>query len=306
MDYASDRYVDYLRLAQDETSTSETLAKIAKIPGFQSLVARNPNASSELLEDLSLSIDPWVRYLVAIHNSTLEATLENLSKDSEISVRVAIAENQRTPASALKNLALDEEDSVRETVAGNPHSPISTRELLAKDNNPLISFIATLPTKFLETENLYADILARNDTPKKVLNEVLLDNEAESILDAVENPSLSQSTMLHICFDEEIGLFTNEWESSWQNMFLAAIARHQNVPTGLLALLNSYTSALDCTEAIAKNPKTPIKIIEELSLDEREDIRGAIALNPSTPEKTLSTLREDEHWYVQKCLKDRK
>jgi pentose-5-phosphate-3-epimerase len=44
---------------------------------------------------------------------------------------------------------------------------------------------------------------------------------------------------------------------------------------------------------VARNPNTPIKILEELAKDEDEGVRGGVARNPNTPIKLLEELAKD-------------
>ena len=44
----------------------------------------------------------------------------------------------------------------------------------------------------------------------------------------------------------------------------------------------------------AKDPNTPIKILEELSKDSHYSIRCLVAKNPNTPVRILETLFKDE------------
>jgi hypothetical protein len=48
---------------------------------------------------------------------------------------------------------------------------------------------------------------------------------------------------------------------------------------------------------LARNPNTPVGVLEILFKDEEEDIRGRVALNTNTPPGELEILSKDE-WFV--------
>jgi len=53
---------------------------------------------------------------------------------------------------------------------------------------------------------------------------------------------------------------------------------------------------------LAKNPNTPIHILEELSKDEDNWVRQYVAKNPNTPIQFLEELSKDEIWYIRYAI----
>ena len=49
----------------------------------------------------------------------------------------------------------------------------------------------------------------------------------------------------------------------------------------------------------AKNPNTPVSVLETLATDENCDVRRRAASNPNTPASTLETLATDENYWVR-------
>jgi hypothetical protein len=50
---------------------------------------------------------------------------------------------------------------------------------------------------------------------------------------------------------------------------------------------------------VARNPKTPIEILINLSKDENWSVRCNVASNPKTPIEILTNLSKDENWSVR-------
>jgi hypothetical protein len=50
---------------------------------------------------------------------------------------------------------------------------------------------------------------------------------------------------------------------------------------------------------VAKNPKTPVGVLRELSKDEDGGVRRVVAENPNTPVDVLKELAKDDYWRVR-------
>ena len=98
-------------------------------------LAKNKNASPEILEKLAEDEDANVRYAVAKNPKTPVNILIKLADDKDKLVIYAVAENPNTPAEFLKNLAEDRDWFIRWEVASNPNTPIEVLRKLAKNDS---------------------------------------------------------------------------------------------------------------------------------------------------------------------------
>lgn len=82
-------------------------------------LARNPNTSIEVLEQLSKDEYFRVRIEVAINNNTPSNVLVELSNDKDYRVRIEVAINTNTPIEVLEFLTNDKDYRVREISSEN-------------------------------------------------------------------------------------------------------------------------------------------------------------------------------------------
>ena len=102
-------------------------------------LAKNKNASPEILEKLADDEDANVRYYVAENPKTPADILKKLAReDEESGVRQAVAYNPNTPADILKKLAEDKDDDVKWAVAANTKTPVDILKKLADDKDDYV------------------------------------------------------------------------------------------------------------------------------------------------------------------------
>lgn len=103
------------------------------------LIAGNPEASPELLDQLSYSPEKSIRSRVAENAATPLGTLATLLSDFESDVKLSLVHNPALPVMFLKQLVLDENPDVRYGLAENPRIPILFLEILKHDDNPYVA-----------------------------------------------------------------------------------------------------------------------------------------------------------------------
>jgi hypothetical protein len=132
-------------------------------------LARNPNLSAGLLEELSEDKDSDVREAVARNPNAPVEALTELAQDEDWRVRRGVAETPSTPTDLLSELARDAHGNVLFAVAGNPNTPVEALTELAQDKDGDVRWrVAENPS-----------------TPAEVLAELAQD-EAEAVRKAAE------------------------------------------------------------------------------------------------------------------------
>ena len=100
-------------VASNVGAPNEVLKELLSQNKLRQTIARNPNCSLELLQELTKDADLAVRRNVARNPCASLEILEQLANDVEEDVRSAVASNPNTLSALLKILANDESDSVR-------------------------------------------------------------------------------------------------------------------------------------------------------------------------------------------------
>lgn len=76
------------------------------------------------------------------------------------------------------------------------------------------------------------------------------------------------------------------------------LARNPNTPVELLEVLATDRSQ-DVRYWVAQNPSTPVELLKILATDESSNVRYAVARNPNTPVEILKILATDENCNVR-------
>lgn len=130
-------------LAQREDAPQDVLRILALEEKL--LVAGNPSAFPEALDELTRGQRTCVRWEVASNPSTPAAALEKLARNKYYCIRRAVAQNPSCPSSLLSYLALDSFGVVRSAVAARKdcppralarlvHDPVTRVKRTAEDN----------------------------------------------------------------------------------------------------------------------------------------------------------------------------
>jgi 3-methyladenine DNA glycosylase AlkC len=227
--------------------------------GIQDVATRRSLATSletkaEILGLLANDEDFYVRRAVAQHPNTTISALAQLSHDTEAQIRFFVAINPNTTTEFLNKLALDKYGEIRAQVAKSPNIMIELLEELAEDD-------------YSETQYQVAN---NPSTPSYVLEKL-----AKKYLE------LAQSQQLWSC----------------QAAVLSAIAQNENTPVAILDQICSINNidnqywllSLD----VAKNPKAPTYLLQQLADHEDIDVRRAVARNVNTPQFVIDSLTKD-------------
>jgi 3-methyladenine DNA glycosylase AlkC len=151
------------------------------------LIAENPNTPYEILTQLSIDKDDWVRRAIAVNSKTSPEILAQLARDKDYWVRKAVAEHPNTPPEVLAQLANDKSGLVREQIAWNPNTTPEVLAQLAKDEDYyLIKAVAVNPNTHPESlaqlakdERSYVrENVAQNpNTPPEILAQLSEDKD---------------------------------------------------------------------------------------------------------------------------------
>lgn len=98
------RLMDIPRIRNLDLEEIQIIFKDEKLKGF---VAKHPNTSAILLEELAQHENVFVRWDVAQNANTSPEVLAKLAEDPSFDVRRAVAQNPNTPKETLEWLAMD-------------------------------------------------------------------------------------------------------------------------------------------------------------------------------------------------------
>jgi hypothetical protein len=149
----------------------------------------------------------------------------------------------------------------------------------------------------------YARAVAQNPSaPTSILERLSrsVDPEVKGLV--AENPNTSLPTLFHLGVSypsrvvrnpllplillENPGIFSGIPQESLRFMLTK-----KDIPEAFLEWAYQNIKHLRIREAVARNPKTPASLLEELLFDASETVREGAAKNPSTPQETLQLLR---------------
>jgi hypothetical protein len=229
---------------------------------FQDLIVawktiQNPQVSNQTLEQLATSEWLILREAVALHPKTPITILEQLVKDfnSEVrlvardfysKVRLAVAKNPNTPADLLEQILTTSDNITVHTISKNT-----------------IIAIKEIKVAIANHQNARIQLL------EKLANENSREEESHQI--AVKNLILRQAPQI-----ENI-LTTYIEKNSSQLMKLSVLLQ----PLTSINILTKYSRSPLWWEryAVAKNPRTPLKVREKLIQDGNRIVRAAARSN---------------------------
>lgn len=261
-----------------------------------SKLGNNPNTPADILQALANSDDESIRFFVARNPSTPADTLKILAHDNATFawryVRGNVGLNPNTPDSILKLLAQDVESGVRCSVAENPNVPIALLRILAQDEslnvrvgvaynrNAPVELLKLLSSDECEEVRRY---VANNPSAGADILESLSHDKSHAVRIAVAgNFNTSASTLERLfsnCqaignafgyrdnmvanlaradFQVRAGSFDREvWFIEYEN-FILAIAKNPNTPLHILNILSCYLTgpmlATALQNCVAENP----------------------------------------------------
>ncbi|MEM8777868.1 MAG: hypothetical protein AAGF26_03155, partial [Cyanobacteria bacterium P01_G01_bin.49] len=207
--------------------------------------------------------------------------LEQALSSGYSNIREAIAKNPSTPLEILEKIASRGLGGLQQVVK-NPNCPIH----LLKQTVEQIENSSGLSHTLVE--------VAKNpNTPIVLLEELALSKSSYGVAEAVlKNPNLDLQSIYEIQL-----IIQKEKEIQQVNQILA---KRTDSPYALAKVLE--TGDQNAKLLVAKNRKTPIKVLEKLAKDEDETIRQTVAQNLSISQEIAQQLAEDKSINVQLSL----
>lgn len=274
--------------AASEQTSSNRLCELASMStALARIVAKNPNATPELLKNLSVTLDIKTRLYVTANPSTpadvllklgnsfpeqllrnpvfsfllLEHPhlLPNLLDEMPLNTLQDILKLEGMPIHILEKFAQHQDVWVRAAIAFNAHTPITILEELAKDQDVIRQSVAY-----------------NSNAPRNLLKMLAKDINWLVRQAVAQNPNTPQNTLQELSGD-------NQWH------IRVAVASNPNTPTRILETFR-WDNDGGMRQALAQNPNTPAKILEQLLWDNDFEIRRDIAKNPNTPVSVLEQL----------------
>ena len=247
---------------------------------------------------LAADADKRIRLSVAGCQGATPEALKILASDPDVSVRRQLSRNPKTPVEALEKLAADIDLKVKTGVAAHRDTPSDILKMLADEGTPgLHRFIS-------QNTNTFTSVLARYvDDPDHLVR-----------INAVKNVGLCDVDLWRFAHDpsDEIrrcvfGRLRDMREAQEvityfigdKNYLIRGdIASDQRTPIGLLQLL-SVDKEYRVRLQVALNPNSTEEILEALSYDKDEHVRHAVASVAPAQSARLLRLAEDQHDHVR-------
>lgn len=267
--------------AANPITSSDRLTELAtRSTVLARIVAQNPNATPELLRQLSAARDIKTRLYVTANPNTPRDVLLKLGRsfpeqllrnpvfsflllenpnllsdlldEMPLNTLQDILKFEGLPAYVLQKFARHQDVWVRAAIAFNPYTPVTLLEELATDR-----------------EAIRQSVAHNHNTPHNILEKLAKDISWLVRQAVAANPSTPQNTL------EELS-----WDNQWH--IRVAIASNPNTPTQILEKFR-WDNDWGMRQALAQNPCTPVRILEQLASDSDFQIRRDVAKNPSTP-----------------------
>lgn len=247
--------------ARRATDSSE-LAKLASTDDRLVLAALAMNANTpdgvkpEIARRLVSGAGGWTLSVLAQDQATPEDVLLQLAAHPSSSIRVWVSLNKAVTAEILSLLATDAEASIRARAGGYAHLPLESLVTLATDGETAVR----------------AAVAGNPSTPPEILTRLACDAEATVVMGVAKNPSATSSALQAVVDrqgEKRHELNSDEW----------------------------LLLGCDLLVEVAANPKTPPGALQMLA-DSRDPVRKAVAGNPSTPSRVLDELARTVHQNV--------
>jgi hypothetical protein len=221
-----------------------------------------------------------------------------------LEARLAIAQSQDVLLETLQQLAKDGAEEVRRAIALNPNADEALLQTLGKEfpeevvQNPMFGML------LLETpEKSFVRLsLARSATASPELLERYAQSTEEEILIAVGGNPNTPLDVLKALVSEPPVLDGYEYaESEDHHRIFTAIVRNPNVSGELLRQIVDQWGIAEYE--IARNPKTPIDLLEKFSNWRNDQMLLALCQNPATPQSIIEKLVIEEFDTVRSAAK---
>ncbi|MEM7725225.1 MAG: hypothetical protein AAF208_02495 [Cyanobacteria bacterium P01_A01_bin.45] len=289
-----------LYLAAYPKTPSPILEKILEFPEknwnsrieIQKAIARNCNTSIGLLEKLLEKAHAKVKRVISLRSNLPKYLIVQLALDYRVHAMRFLAQNSSIPSQLLVELAGHSELKVRQMVVSHPNTPVGVI-IQAVKNPDLRLFIAensSTPVDVLQelAEDSRGDIqkaIAQNPTTPGFILSELARNPLHDILVA-RHPNTPEETrervLWRLAFNEQLSV-------------RKFVAQHNHAPPQIL--VQWARNSPEVRPWVAKNPNTPVHILEELALNPSIQVRINVAKNPNSSNTILERLAKD--WYSE-------
>ena len=149
----------------------------------------------------------------------------------------------------------------------NDNTPVDVLYELCEDVDPFIR----------------SSVAYNKNAPKELVNKLMFDTNDEIRAIISKRNDISREDVFQMAFDSS-------------NAVRHGLARNRNTPVEFLKVMCNYQAL---RISVAGNTSCPTYILEELSKDKDEFVRGYVASNTSTPKTVLSNLELDDIWWVR-------
>ncbi len=269
----------------------------------QHTVASDWNTDAEQLTMLGQSRWPWIRLAVAQNPSATAATLMQLAGDRVYKIQLAVAKNPETPADVLAILAQHQDKTIQATVAEHQNATEEILHQLFPTQQQLLKRRKNLPASILErffneaatnkpiwqNNELRYLCLGQPNTPNRILAE--LANIDLELLRA-EKAAKSQPPSPEVF---------EQWIQD-DLRFLVEVANHPQVSVTILERLIHYPNPY-IKLAVAQHSQTPeelkLRLLQELGVNSKEDIKVKIAAHLDTPLHILEAMGQNELYHTK-------
>ena len=266
-------------IANNVSTPSHVLALLAgdQSAGVREAVAYNSKTSPEVLALMAGDSDNAVVAAVARNSNAtplvFDAIITNqMDKPNSEALRLAAA-NTKADEATLDKLSHAKDKGVRERVAKNPNTGESTLVFLVHD-----------PETDIATE-----ALENPKVPLAILAESAESNEPEILISVAKNPRTTAEILSRVLHGDPGVALTSD--------VLAAIADNVHAtPTDLQSIyefIEDKEGVRNVTQNLAKNPNTPLGILQELA-NNRDDSTRSTATTQLIARTDAPLLTKDE------------
>lgn len=274
--------------AVNENTTGDRLRKLTKIStNLAQLVAQNPGAPAELLEQLANCIDVSTRQNVAANPNTPTEILLQLAHEFPREV----LSNPVFPLLFLENLNILDRISKLDTlwkIVLDAQTSTEILSMLVQHNNIWLAEAARLHV------NLAGEMTQKWD---EAAHEAIGTADWRETLGTVNIANSNLSVLDRNGFIPDFAIAQLARHKHWIIRCLIADKISTSVKF-LEQLVRDEDSRV--RESVARNPNTPVQFLEQLAQDKDSPVRASVALNSNIAVKFLELLAKDWHRDVRK------
>ena len=226
------------------------------------VLAKHPNATSNILIGLSANESAKVRQAVVSQEQCPVEILENLAFDSVLEVQQKVAANPNTPNPILETFAQSENTAIRTAVASNPNLSQTTLEQLANDEK--------IEVRRKVAENSHTPVNIREQ-----LRDLRLQPNSQSTISTIN----SHPRIYNRNEDDLATLLTEYAESD--NAFVRFVTLLHPVTPGEILIQGANSISWLERYAVAENEATSVELLGTLVSDGNWIVRAAANKNLS-------------------------